>query len=237
MFVTYLVKGDKQWGIKNEIMSLGCSIHKLRASFRFERSRKFVFQKNWVLNGTKFILGPKLEDQTVKSLSSLAASVRTCIGFTFMWSGYHRKYHTCNPVNLCFCSCLHSCVHQKAPNDRGSWLSCHSSRGGHLIFGVEGTAVPLGVLASTRYRLWPAVTPGTNIPSTWPVYLEKQILKYCNIEDASEKKVSMCFNEDRDVDDDGMVVKCNSSVFHLNRGRWVERQICAPELFRPELYR
>ena len=63
-------------------------------------------------------------------------------------------------------------------------------------------------------------------PHIWDIYFEKQILQYCNIKDAPGKQVSMCYNEDRDFDDDGgMVVKCIKSVFHVNVNKHLERRL------------
>ena len=78
MFVTYPIKRDK---LGNQIKSFEFS--KIRDFFRFELTRKFVFQKHWTAYGMMVQEGPKLENQSLASISSLAASVRICIGFFF----------------------------------------------------------------------------------------------------------------------------------------------------------
>ena len=78
MFVTYPIKRDK---LGNQIKSFEFS--KIRDLFRFELTRKFVFQKHWTAYGMMVQEGPELENQSLASISSLAASIRICIGFFF----------------------------------------------------------------------------------------------------------------------------------------------------------
>lgn len=56
---------------------------KITDFFRFERSKKFVKQENWSACDMSVLESSVSENQTLRSISSLAASTRTCIGFSF----------------------------------------------------------------------------------------------------------------------------------------------------------
>ena len=68
---------------------------------------------------------------------------------------------------------------------------------GALIFGMQGIG------DAKAKSIW------LQVSGSKCIYLDEQVLNYYNIEDAPRKHVSVCFNEDSEFYDAGMLVKSN----------------------------